>query len=267
MFIKDLRTGKKLYATGTSLGTSVESPTFLKIGETVYFNIVFPPIDSLRIFDMAEGMKGGTWTFTNIQMPDGPVQSYVELDKAYQDDLHSIILQFNRGDYEHALDEISDLRSDNGNAEKLYMMEATALYAMNNNEKAIEAVSAAQVYNPDHSDYHADLYALNFQLGRKEDALQHIHKAINCNDQYIEYFQMRAGLHFQLEQWKLAVDDLTTYIESGRQLHAYLFKMRGEAKAKIKDDTACADFAKAKEMAPSDREWETINVQSRLYCK
>jgi hypothetical protein len=65
----------------------------------------------------------------------------------------------------------------------------------------------------------------------------------------------------------MAIDDLTKYIESGRELSSYLFTMRAEAKAKIKDDSACADFAKAKELAESDREWEKINLKSRLYCK
>ena len=267
LFIMDPGTGKKLYATGTSLGKSVESPTNMKIGETVYFSIVFPPIGSLSSFDMGEGMKGGNWTFTNIQMPVEPVLSYVELDKVYQDDLQSIILEFNDESFDYVLDLISDLRDKTGVSEKLYLMEATAHFALNNTEKAIASISAAQLSNPDHSDYHADLYALNLQLGRNEEALHHINNAIKCNDQYIEYFQMRAEVHFQMEYWKLAIDDLTKYIESGRELSSYLFKMRAEAKTKIKDDTACMDFTKAKELASSDREWEKINLQSKLYCK
>ncbi len=267
MFILDPKNGKKLYATGTTLGKSVESPTTMKIGETVYFKIVFPPIGSLKSFDIGEGMKGGSWTFSNIQMPSRPVRSSVELDKFYQDDLHLIVLQFNNEDFDYALETIEDMRDKKVSAEKLHMMEATAHFALNNTEKAIASISAAQLSNPDHSDYHADLYALNLQLGRNEEALHHINNAIKCNDQYIEYFQMRAEVHLQMEHWKLAIDDLTKYIESGRELSSYLFKMRAEAKTKIKDDTACMDFAKAKELASSDREWEKINLQSKLYCK
>lgn len=267
MFIMNRETGRKLYATGTSLGKSVESPTGLKIGETVYFSIVFPPIGSLNSFDMGEGMKGGNWTFTNIQMPDGPVRSYVELDKVYQDDLQSIILQFNDEAFGHALEEILDMQDQNGDSEKLYIMEATAHFALNNTEKAIESVSAALYSNPNQSDYHADLFALNLQLGRKEAALLHINNAIKYNDQYVEYFNMRAEVHFLLENWKMAIDDLTKYIESGRELSSYLFTLRGEAKARIKDGTACDDFAKAKELAASDRQWDKINVKARLYCK
>ena len=267
MFILDPNTGKKLNAKETSLGTSVDNPTNLKIGETVYFYIVFPPIGSLKSFDIGEGMKGGSWTFSNIQMPSRPVRSSVELDKFYQDDLHLIVLQFNNEEFDYALETIEDLRDKNVSAEKLHMMEATAHFALNNTEKAITSISAAQLLNPDHSDYHADLYALNLQLGRNEEALHHINKAIKCNDQYIKYFNMRAEVHIQLQQWKLAIDDLTKYIESGRELSSYLFTMRGEAKTKIKDDSACADFAKAKELAESDREWEKINLKSRLYCK
>jgi serine protease Do len=267
MFILDPKTGKKLYATGTTLGKSVESPTTMKIGETVYFKIVFPPIGSLKSFDIGEGMKGGSWTFSNIQMPSRPVRSSIELDKFYQDDLHLIILQFNNEDFDYALETIEDMRDKKVSAEKLHMMEATAHFALNNTEKAIAFISAAQLSNPDHSDYHADLYALNLQLGRNEEALHNINNAIKCNDQYIEYFNMRAEVHLQMEHWKLAIDDLTKYIESGRELSSYLFKMRAEAKTKIKDDTACMDFAKAKELASSDREWEKINLQSKLYCK
>ena len=267
MFILDPKNGKKLYATGTTLGKSVESPTTMKIGETVYFKIVFPPIGSLKSFDIGEGMKGGSWTFSNIQMPIRPVRSSVELDKFYQDDLHLIVLQFNNEDFDYALETIEDMRDKKVSAEKLHMMEATAHFALNNTDKAIASISAAQLLNPDHSDYHADLYALNLQLGRNEEALHHINNAIKCNDEYIEYFQMRAEVHFQMEHWKLAIDDLTKYIESGRELSSYLFKMRADAKTKIKDDTACMDFAKAKELASSDREWEKINLQSRLYCK
>ena len=267
MFIQDPNTGKKQYALETSLGTSVDNPTNLKIGETVYFYIVFPPTDALKSFDIGEGMKGGNWTFSNIQMPGRPVRSSVELDKFYQDDLHNIVLLFNNEDFNYALETIEDLRDKNVSAEKLHMMEATAHFALSNTEKAIASISSAQLLNPDHSDYHADLYALNLQLGRNEEALHHINNAIKCNDQYIEYFNMRAEVHMQLEHWKLAIDDLTKYIESGRELSSYLFKMRAEAKVKIKDDTACADFAKAKELAESDREWEKINLQSKPYCK
>jgi serine protease Do len=267
MFIQDPNTGKKLYAKETSLGTSVDSPTNLKIGETVYFYIVFPPIGSLKSFDIGEGMKGGNWTFTNIQMPSRPVRSCIELDKFYQDDLHMIVLQFNSEDFDYALETIEDLRDKTGDSEKLYIMKATAHFALNNPEKAIESVSAALYSNPEQPDYHADLFALNLQLGKKEAALLHINNAIKFNDQYIEYFHMRAEVHFQLGHWKMAIDDLTKYIESGRELSSYLFTMRAEAKTKIKDDSACADFAKAKELAESDREWEKINLKSRLYCK
>lgn len=267
MFIIDPINGKKHYAKETNLGTSVDNPTNLKIGETVYFYIVFPPIGSLKSFEIGEGMKGGNWTFTNIQMPSRQIRSSVELDKFYQDDLHTIVLLFNSEEFNYALETIEDLRDQNVSAEKLYMMEATAHYALNNTEKAIESVSAALYSNPEHKDYHADLYALNMQLGRKEPALFHIENAIKHNDQYIEYFHMRAEVHMQLEHWKLAIDDLTKYIESGRELSSYLFKMRAEAKIKIKDDSACEDFAKAKEMAESDREWEKINLYTKLYCK
>ena len=267
MFILDPNTGKKLYAKETNLGTSVDNPTNLKIGETVYFYIVFPAIGALKSFEIGEGMKGGNWTFTNMLMPSRPLRSSVELDKFYQDDLHTIVLLFNSEEFNYALEKIEDLRDKNVSAEKLHMMEATAHFALNNTEKAIASISAAQLSNPDHSDYHADLYALNLLLGRNEEALYHINNAIKHNDQYIEYFQMRAEVHMQLEQWKLAIDDLTKYIESGRELSSYLFKMRAEAKINIKDDTACADFAKAKELASSDREWDKINLQSKLSCK
>ena len=174
---------------------------------------------------------------------------------------------FDNEEFNYALEKIEDLRDKNVSAEKLHMMEATAHFALNNTEKAIASISAAQLSNPDHSDYHADLYALNLLLGRNEEALHHINHAIKHNDQYIEYFQMRAEVYMQLEQWKLAIDDLTDYIDSGRELSSYLFKMRADAKIKIKDDTACADFAKAKELASSDREWDKINLLSKLYCK
>jgi len=267
MFILDPNTGKKHYAKETSLGTSVDNPTNLKIGETVYFYIVFPPIGALKSLDIGEGMKGGSWTFTNIQMSGRPLRSSVELDKYYQDDFHTIVLLFDNEEFNYALEKIEDLRDKNVSAEKLHMMEATAHFALNNTEKAIASISAAQLSNPDHSDYHADLYALNLLLGRNEEALHHINNAIKCNVQYIEYFQMRAEVYMQLEQWKLAIDDLTDYIKSGRELSSYMFKMRAEAKIKIKDDTACADFAKAKELASSDREWDKINLLSKLYCK
>lgn len=267
MFIRDPNTGKKHYAIKTTLGTSVENPTNMKVGETVYFKLVFPAIGALKSFEIGEGMKGGNWSFTKIQLPSKPIRSSVELDKYYQDDLHTIILQFNSEYFNDALETIEDFRDKNVSPEKLHMMEATAHYAMNKTEKAIEAITAAQLLNPDHSDYHADLYTLHFQMERYQESLHHINNAIKCNDQYIEYFQMRAAVHLKLEHWKQAIDDLTKYIESGRELTSYEFKMRAEAKLKLKDDSACADFAKAKELAASDREWDKINAQSKLYCK
>jgi hypothetical protein len=61
--------------------------------------------------------------------------------------------------------------------------------------------------------------------------------------------------------------DLSRFISDGRKLNSHGYMMLGEAKAKIKDDTACADFEKAKELSESDRQWEKVNVKARLYCK
>jgi hypothetical protein len=51
-----------------------------------------------------------------------------------------------------------------------------------------------------------------------------------------------------------------------RNQTASVYLARGIAKAMIKDDSACADLEKAKDLAESDREWEKINKEYRKYC-
>ena len=267
MYILDPSTGKKIYALASTLGTSVDDPTTLNIGETVYFSIDFPSIGALKKFDIGEGMKGGYWTFNNITIRDLPVTDYSELDKSYQDAYASIIKQFNREAFSFALNEILDLEEREGPNEKLHLMAATASHALGKYDDAMRSLLNAQQLKPNFSDYHADMSYLNMQMDKPSEALVNINNAIKANDEYVEYFHMRAEIYFQLHQWKNAIDDLSRFISAGRKLNSHGYMMLGEAKAKIKDDTACADFEKAKELSESDRQWEKVNVKARLYCK
>jgi serine protease Do len=267
MFILDPSTGKKIYAIATTLGTSIDDPTLLDIGETVYFSIDFPSIGSLKKFDIDEGMKGGYWKFNNINIPDVPVCNYSELDRSYQDAYASIIRQFNREAFSFALNEIKDLEDREGPNEKLHLMAAAASHALGKHDDAMNALLSAVQMRPNYAEYHADMSFLNMKVDKTSEALVNINNAIKVNSEYAEFFHMRAEIFFQLQQWKNVVDDLTTFINAGRKMNSYGYMILGEAKAKIKDDTACADFAKAKELAESDREWEKVNLKSRFYCK
>ena len=267
MFILDPSTGKKAYAIATTLGTSIDDPTLLEIGETVYFSIDFPSIGSLKKFDIGEGMKGGYWKFNNINIPDVPVSNYSELDRSYQDAYASIIRQFNREAFIFALNEIKDLEDREGPNEKLHLMAAAASHALGKHDDAMNALLSAQLMRPNYAEYHADMSFLNMEVDKTAEALVNINNAIKANSEYAEFFHMRAEVYFQLQQWKNVIDDLATFINAGRKMNSYGYMILGEAKAKINDDSACADFAKAKELAESDRQWEKVNLKSRPYCK
>ena len=121
--------------------------------------------------------------------------------------------------------------------------------------------------NPTHADYYADLYSIYFKIDSTEKALENIDKAIQYSEDYLDYFYFRAELNYKLEHWKESIVDYDKYLTSDRNQAALVYLSMGIAKAMIKDDCACADLEKAKDLAESDREWEKINKEYRKYCK
>ena len=104
------------------------------------------------------------------------------------------------------------------------------------------------------------------KLDSTTKAMENINKAIQYNSDYSNYFFHRGELNYKMGYWKESILDYDKYLSMSKNETAIVYKSRGIAKAMIKDDSACADLEKAKDLAESDREWEKTNKEYRKYC-
>ena len=267
MFIRDRISGKKYYCTNTTLGTSVKDPTVMKFGETVYFKLYFPSIGKTRVIDIGEDMKGGDWSFEHLIIPEKSDITYDNLEAFYESSYQSILSDLNGTYFKSAYRKIKELYADHSNSARFNLLGAVVTYALNDKEEAINYLKKVIELDGTSAGLYADLYEIYMELEKPDTALAYINLALEYNNEYIEFYHMRAEAHYAMENWAEGIRDYQTFIHSGRDVSADLYLKMGIAKFKINDSSACDDFQLAKDLAESDREWERINAVVKSKCR
>jgi tetratricopeptide (TPR) repeat protein len=266
-YIQEKDSLTKHYVVNSSLTETIEDAPKLKLGQAVHFGLIFDPIKSLKTFNLRENMKGSDWSFNNITIPSKQYLTSEMFHQYNESQFHETRLKLRREEFSEAKDEIDKLKDSIKNNELLEQLSSIANFSLGNPDEAIESMNKVLKLNPTNAEYYADLYSIYFKIDSTEKALENIDKAIHYSEDYLDYFYFRAELNYKLEHWKESIDDYNKFLALERNQTASVYLARGIAKAMIKDDSACADLEKAKDLAESDREWEKINKEYRKYCK
>lgn len=265
--INDRASLGRYYLQESTLPGSIEEAPGMKLGKIKTFKLIFGPIKELTTFDLKEGMPGGEWFFEQISLPKNQKLTASVFNDFNKQQLYSVAYDIKGEDYDAALEELTKWRDRLPAHERLDRLSAIAHFANENYEEALAYTERALIYLPHYANLYADLYEIQMKLGRKEEALLAIEKAIQLEPNYIEFNLKRATIHFEMKNWEKAIDDYTTFINSGRKCNATIYFLRGISKAQIKDSTACDDIEKAKDMAESDRDWDMIQKTYKDFCK
>ena len=176
-------------------------------------------------------------------------------------------LKLRREEFSEAKDEIDNLKDSIKNNELFEQLSSIASNSLEKFDEAIESINRLIKLNPTYADYYANLYSVYMNMDSTSKALEYINKAIHYNEENAYYFFCRGELNFKLEHWEESIADYDNYLKLRRDDIASVYLSRGIAKAKINNDSACADLEKAKDLAETDREWEKFNKEYRKYCR
>jgi serine protease Do len=266
-FIREKDSITNHYTTYTSFPEKIEDAPTLKLGQAIHFRLYFDNIKSLKTFDLKENMDGLDWSFQDLTIPKKKYITSELFDQYKESQFFKTRMKLRRKDFLEAKEEIEKMKDSIKNNELLEQLAYVANYSLENYDEAIESINKDIQLNPTFSDYYADLHTVYMQMDRTTKAMDNINKAIQYNGDYAGYFFSRAELNYKLGNWKESIADYDKYLTMSKNDFAEVFMSRGIAKAKINDDSACADLEKAKDLAESDREWEKINKEYRKYCK
>jgi serine protease Do len=266
-FIQEKDSLSKHYIKGSTLSETIEDAETLKLAQGIHFFLIFNKIKSLKSFDLIENMKGTDWSFYDLRIPESQYLSYDMFEQHKKSQFYTTRMKLRRKEFEEAKDEIDILKDSIKNNELLEQLSSVVDYTLGLSNESIESIKNLIKLNPTHSGYYASLYTLYLNIDSTTEALECINNAIKYNESNLDYIFYRAELNYKLGYWKDCISDYNKYLKIDRNKNASAYLSRGIAKAMIKDDSACADMKKAKDLAESDREWEKINKEYRKYCK
>ena len=64
----NLATGEEIHVLNGTIGESSMEPTMLELGETKYFEMVFPPLEVNQKYRLSKGAEGAKWTFKEVDL-------------------------------------------------------------------------------------------------------------------------------------------------------------------------------------------------------
>lgn len=239
MYVEDLETGEKYYATSSTLGTSRSDGTEIQVGEAVNFQVKFTGVpESTDRIRVREGSDGG-WRFEPItlksnQSPssDNFVMSLVG-NKMVSRRSNEITQLLSNIAYEEEMD--ADVQNVLGVVE----------YAEGNYQDAIDHFTEAMQGQPWVDILYFNRYRVYKKMGSLKDALDDINSAIEHNPDHSDYYYHRGSIHFSLENWQQAIGDFDDALQRiGSRASLYL--SRGDAYGQSGNlSAACNDWQRA----------------------
>ncbi len=263
-YIEDIQTKKKYYAYDATIGKSAKSPTYLRLGEGKRFKLFFPALGSTKKISIKEGMRGGDWSFNDIDL-----QQSLELlnDNFLSDSSFQRGLRFmNERNFEKASIELSTCADKYPRNDYIQSLTGVITYVLGDSLAAIQYFKRASSLAPKEHQYYFNMYFAQDAAGNKEEALSSITSAIELNDQP-EYHQSRAMLYMELKAWENAISDWDRFINSDRAIPGISYFLRGVAKSFLHDESACLDFNKAYSLAKSDKDREAVSGWLNRLCR
>lgn len=266
-YIEDNISKKKIYLYDATIGNSPKDPTYLKLGEAKRFKLYFPPIGNINEINIAEGMQGSDWSFSNINLSNH--KSFSFTDNNFFNDFYyqTGLALLSEKQFSDAYIILKDFSSSNNDNDFAHNLAGIVSYILNNNLDAFLHIKKAIQINPTNDNYYFNLYFLNNENGDKEEALKNISSAIQLDNDQPEYYERRAKLYMEKKYWKEAVSDYDKFINSDRNVSSFPYFQRAIAKLWLEDKSACKDFQKAYSMAESEKAKEAISSWYKKYCR
>ena len=218
--LTNLENGDKVFALSSTIGDSPSDPTYLKLGETVFFKLVFPAIERNSHYSLTEGMLGGDWSFQTIALTDENlgirVEDYSdieELETLWQllltrEDIEAMGLDYQ---FAHLDNQLSDRELSSFELN----LAGVIAYKYGNDGTAYDYFMASADKSPLFSDPWINLYMLNPE-GYPEEDLKYVNNALRASPDSPEYHNLRAEIHFDLGNYEEAVDDIKFFLDSDR---------------------------------------------------
>jgi len=266
-YIEDLNTGQKYYSDSSTIGSSPQDPTLIKLGEVKSFKLFFPRIASPSKISIGEGMKGGNWSFPNLNLKLYGIKHTEQL--LYKDPY-----------YQLGLSSLRDYRLDDAQLYFIY----SAIYGYNKAESnnwlgiiyylagdtntALKYVEKAVSYDRTDANNFHNLYYLYNLLDKKKEALDAISNAIYIVKEQPEFYLERAFLNLELGHYIKAEEDFSTYLNSNRVKYAEYYLSRGWLRFRLNNSQgACADYDQAEKLAETEEDKKAIRKEHKKLCK
>lgn len=266
-YIKDNSTGKKYYAYSSTIGSSPQNATTLKLGETKRFKLLFPKISALENISIHEGMEGSDWSFPNINLNQYRTLKFEDNNYFNNFYLQTGLSYLSKKDFTNAYIILKDYTATNFDESYAHNLAGILSYILGNNLDAFMHMNKAIEISPTDDNLYFNLYFLNADSGNTDEALKNISTAINLNDEQPEYYAFRAEIYFSQKNWQKAESDFTKIIESNRSVTYHTYMKRAISRLWIKKSGACTDLDVAYRMCTSEEDKQIIIDWYQKYCK
>jgi serine protease Do len=196
--------GKTYNVISSTLTATAEDPYYMLLGETVYFELVFPPLDEVgSVYDLTEGMEGGSWTIKHISLdkPSG-MNIRTKQDVAKIETLTSLLMTRQDLEFigENSIYYLDDVLSDAELTAFEYNLAGVVAYLFGNYGNAEryfnQAIDAAPLFD--------DPWINQYMLvddENDEKELRYIEGALKANPEAPEILRLKATVLSDLERY------------------------------------------------------------------
>jgi serine protease Do len=266
-YIQDKLTKKKYYLYDATIGISPKDPTYLKLGESIRFKLFFPAIGNIKEFDIAEGMQGSDWSFSDINLIS--YKNFNFSNKNFFNDFYyqTGLAMLSEKEFASAYRVLKEFASKNNDNDFAHNLAGIVSYTLGNNLDAFLHIKKAIQINPTNDNYYFNLYHLHKEKGEINDALKCISSAIQLNSDQPEYYSFRGDIYIEKKYWKEAIIDYDKYINSDRDIPAHAYFQRGYAKLWLNDNSACKDIEEAYKKEEDEEAKKSIEEWYNKFCK
>lgn len=262
MYVEDLETGERYYASSSTLGTSRSDGTEIQVGEAVNFHVKFAGVpESTSRIRVKEGSESG-WQF-------GPIT--LEASRFPSSDNFVTSLVGNRmasGRSNEVTQLLSDLADEEEADADVYNVLGVVGYTEGDYQSAIDYFTEAIQDEPQVDIFHFNRYKVYSEMGNHQDALNDIDSAIAQDPNHPDYYSARGIVHYNLENWQQAINDFDDVIER-MEPGASLYMYRGVAYAQTGNlSAACDDWNNAYNKSEASSNIQRLaSDQITRYCE
>lgn len=210
--------GKTYHVISATIAETEEDPTSMHLGETVYFELVFPPLDQEGgVYDLHEGPQDAPWSVKNISLDKASgVNIQTEPDHSKLETLSFLLLTREELEVlgENPFDYFDFVLSDMRLSAFEFNLAGVVSYLSGNMGNAAYYFDRAIENAPMYDDPWINQYMLVNEKNN-EDELRYIEGALKASPGSSEFLRLKAMTLTEMERYKEAASIYLDMIESG----------------------------------------------------